>query len=66
MRPGMRGRLTARVVLILTIAAGIAIAIAGAGAAMADTSWGYAGQSVDSSGSVAAQAAGEEPLDRGP
>lgn len=40
MRPGKRSRLTARVVLIATIAAGLALAIAGAGTALADTTWG--------------------------
>jgi hypothetical protein len=40
MRQGKRGRLTARVVLIVTIAAGVALAIAGAGMASADAVWG--------------------------
>jgi len=47
-------------VLILTIAAGVALAITGAGAALADTSWGYAGQPSHPSGSVTVQAGGEE------
>ena len=45
MRPGKRSRLTARVVLILTIAAGVALAITGAGAALADTVWTNSGDS---------------------
>jgi hypothetical protein len=42
MSSGKRGRRTTRVVLILTIAAGIALAIIGAGAASADVVWGMA------------------------
>jgi hypothetical protein len=39
MRSGKRGRRTTRVVLILTIAAGVALAIVGGGAAFADVVW---------------------------
>jgi hypothetical protein len=46
MRSGKRGRRTARVVLILTIAAGVALAIAGGGQALADTVWGQGQASV--------------------
>jgi multidrug efflux pump subunit AcrA (membrane-fusion protein) len=53
MRPGNRRRLTARVVLILTIATGVALAIIGASAASAaDTGWASPGQvSVSGEGS---------------
>ena len=46
MLTGKRGRRTARVVLILTIAAGVALAIAGGGQALADTVWGQGQASV--------------------
>jgi hypothetical protein len=39
MRSGKRGRRNTRVVLILTIAAGLALAIVGGSTAMADTIW---------------------------
>jgi hypothetical protein len=55
MRPAKRSRLTARVVLIVTIAAGVALAITGAGAALADVVWS---NSPDSSVSVEVGGAG--------
>jgi hypothetical protein len=41
MRSGKRGRRNTRLVLILTIAAGLALAIVGGSSAMADTIWSH-------------------------
>lgn len=42
MRSGRKGRRNTRVVMILTIAAGVALAIVGGSNAMADVIWGLA------------------------
>ena len=53
MRPGKRGRLTKRVLLILAIATGVALANYGANAATAATNWAGS-SSVSTGGSEAA------------